>query len=218
MTLTDLIAVFRLRAEDGVEPYLWSSPEITIYLNEAEKEACERALLIQDSTTPAVCNLSLTAGTAMYPLHASVLNIMYANIGSEFKPLVVTTRDAIKSMWPDWATRTGTPKFLFEDGEGNVVVVPNPVVNDIVRITVKRLPINQLSADGDSPEIEEKHHYRMIDWALRCAYLKPDADAEDKGKASGFENEFERSFGYRNDANVTRKQRYQTTHTTKSSW
>ena len=155
---------------------------------------------------------------SVYPLHASVLEVMSANIGAEYDDITVATRSSIENSWYNWRSMSGTPRYLFEDGEGNAVMVPAPVAIGTVRLTVKRLPLTPMSAGNSSPEIAEKHHYRMVDWALRCAYLKQDADAEDKTKATEFENAFGLSFGYRPDANVKRKQRYPTGRVVRSSW
>ena len=48
MTLSELRTLTRQRLRDTVKPYFVSDLEIDAYLNEAEREACERALLIED--------------------------------------------------------------------------------------------------------------------------------------------------------------------------
>ena len=62
MKVADFIEEFRGAVKDSVEPFFWSSENIVRYLNEAVQEACERAKLIEDRRTPAVCSLTLQAG------------------------------------------------------------------------------------------------------------------------------------------------------------
>ena len=57
-----------------------------------------------------------------------------------------------------------------------------------------------------------------MNWALRCAYLRPDADGYDRDQAQLHETLFERDFGARPDANVQRKQRDKRPRLVKSHW
>lgn len=75
-----------------------------------------------------------------------------------------------------------------------------------------------MAADDDAPEIHERFHRRMIDWALRCAYLTQDADTFDEQAAMKYEAAFDRSFGVRLDSNVQRKHRSKRPNTVKSNW
>lgn len=218
MTLADLIYSFRTRADDLNEPYLWSNAEITLYLNQSDNEAAERALLIQDATTTAVCTLTMAAGTASYALHAAVLRIDRAKLTSTGDLLDVVSREQLDRLQPGWETATGTPEYVIEVGDGNVIITPTPTAIDTITLTVKRLPLTVMAVDTDTPEIPARHHYRMLDWALRCAYMKQDADAGNAAMADKYDTEFERSFGKRLDANVQRKQRYRRPNTIKSGW
>ena len=218
MNLSELVAAFRTRADDEVQPYLWEDTEVALYLNEAEREAAQRALLIQDETTAAVCTLTLAAGTASYALHASILKVERATLASTGDILTVSSREKLDQSWPGWETATGTPRYVVENGDGNATVVPTPAANDSLALIVKRMPLADMEADNDTPEIPLRHHYRMLDWELHLAFLKPDADAHNPKAADYHEARFERSFGYRHDANVQRKQRERQPHTTKSAW
>ena len=218
MTLAELIDIFRTRAEDIVAPYLWSDTEITMYLNEANKEAAERALLIQDETTALVCTLTLAADTATYALHPSILRIERAKLTSNGELLKIVAREYLDATWDKWESATGTPQYIIENADGNVRIVPTPTAIDTITLIVKRLPITPMSLPADTPEISSRHHYRMVDWALHLAYMKPDADAGNKGAADRYDEEFSRSFGYRLDANVQRKQRDRRIPVVRASW
>ena len=61
MNVEAFIGEFRRVMADTAVPYLWSDEEVVTYLNDAVKEACERALLIEDRITTAVCSVALVA-------------------------------------------------------------------------------------------------------------------------------------------------------------
>lgn len=218
MTLKELIAAFRVRAGDNVAPYQFSDEEITVFLNQADAEAAERALLIHDETTDAVCDVTLAADTATLSLHASILKIERATLSDGVTKLEVKSREQLDREWPDWETATGTPQYLIENGDGTATVVPIPTEADTASLVVKRLPLTEMAAEADTPEIPVRWHYKMLDWALHLAYSMPDADTFDKQKADKHESAFERSFGERIDANAQRKKRDQKPHIIKSSW
>lgn len=217
MNLSEFKSAFRTRTHDLAEKKLWSDAEIKLYLNEAQNEAATRALLIQDESTPAVCEIDLEVASGTYPLHSSVLEITRGTL-SDNTILHMTSREELDDVWENWETATGTPKFLLETGDGNVLVIPIPTSTDTLTLTVRRLPLDSLDENDDEPEIHEKYHYRMLDWALRCAYLKQDAETLDRTRAESYEASFERSFGHYHDANVQRKQRDKHPRIVKSSW
>lgn len=217
MTLADLISAFRARADDTAEPFLWSDDEVTLILNEAEVEAATRARLIQDSTTPAVTQIAVTAAGVDYPLHAAILSVERAKLASQPKPLTRTTREELDAAYPNWEALTGQPKFFIEDN-GRLRLVPQSTMDDSLSLTVFRLPLEPMAEDTDTPEIHAKYHYRMLDWALRCAYLKNDSETLDKSKAADYQALFEQSFGVLPDANVQRKQREHKATTVRINW
>ena len=63
---TDLVSEFRTLAMDTVEPYLWPDEFVLPTLNEAEREAAERSLLIYDDSTVAVTQLAVTENVDTY--------------------------------------------------------------------------------------------------------------------------------------------------------
>lgn len=207
MTLEELIDAFRDRSGDTVTPPLWSDDEVTLFLNEAQNEACERARLILDTTSPEVCELYVSAGTSGYDLDPRVLEIRRAKLDLATRPLVETSIEELDAQMPGWESKTGTPTHFFQTSETGLTLVPKPLAADTLRLRVIRLPLQPMADDSDEPEIAAKHHYRMLDWALRCAYLKQDSEALDKQKAADHEAMFAASFGVRPDANVQRKRR-----------
>lgn len=212
MKVADFIEEFRDAVGDNELPYFWSSEIIVRYLNEAVQEACERAKLIEDRSTSAVCSITLQAGESTYPLHPSVFEIK--RLSFRGRPLEETSVEALDCDSPGWESRSGTPRlFVFEQASGaqpaRVRLVPTPSGADTIALTVYRGALKPLSADIDQskPEIHERFHLRLMDWMLHRAYLKQDADTFDPSKANVSLSLFVQAFGERPDANVQRKLR-----------
>ena len=212
MKVEDFIEEFRDTVKDSVEPFFWSSENIVRYLNEAVQEACERAKLIEDRRTPAVCNLALQAGVSTYDLHPSVLEIKRLTLNGQ--KLDETSVEELDEDCPGWELQSGKPScFIFEQAAGvqppRVRFVRSPVATGAVALTVFRGALKPLSADLDTakPEIHERFHERLMDWVLHRAYLKQDAEVFDPNKAAQSLGLFVQAFGERPDANVQRKHR-----------
>ena len=212
MTLEDLIAAARVALQDEQEPYLWSDEVLVGYLNEGVQEACERAKLIEDATTQALCRIPVIPGQASYALHPSVLEVRRATFNG--RVLAETSIQALDEQDPAWENRQGSPnRFIYEQptsaAKPVIRLVPAPTMDGVLGLTVYRGALKPLVADIGSgkPEIAERFHIKLIDWVCRCAYLRPDPDGYDPTKAQTHEALFERNFGARPDANVQRKRR-----------
>jgi len=212
VNVADFIDEFRDAVDDHADPPFWSSENIVRYLNEAVQEACERAKLIEDRSTPAVCSITLQAGESTYPLHPSVFEIKRLTFRG--RPLDETSVEELDADVPGWEARSGQPRlYIFEQASGlrpaQVRLVPTPTATDTIALTVCRGALKPLSADNDAgrPEMPERFHRRLLDWVLHRAYLKQDADAFDPSKAAVSLGLFVQAFGERPDANVQRKRR-----------
>lgn len=212
MKVADFITEFRDTVADHALPPFWSSENIVRYLNEAVQEACERAKLIEDRSTPAVCSLTLEAGVSTYNLHPSVLEIKRLTLNGH--KLDETSEDELDEDSPGWELLSGRPShFIFEQASGvqppRLRFVRSPMSAGSVALTVFRGALKPLSADVDTakPEIHERFHERLMGWVLHRAYLKQDADSFDPGKAAQSLSMFVEAFGERPDANVQRKHR-----------
>ncbi|CAN7366689.1 phage adaptor protein [Acidovorax sp. LjRoot117] len=212
MKVEDFFREFRDTVADHAEPPFWTSENIVRYLNEAVQEACERAKLIEDRLTPAVCSIALQPNVSTYPLHPSVFEIKRATLRG--RPLDETSVEEMDDDCPGWENQKGLPRcFIFEQASGaqpaNLRLVRMPTQADTVVLTVYRGALKPLRADLDMgrPEIPERFHERLMDWMLHRAYLKQDADAYDPEKSATSLALFVQAFGERPDANVQRKQR-----------
>lgn len=223
MKVEDFIAEFRSTVADTEIPFFWSSELIVRYLNEAVQEACERAKLIEDRSTPAVCTITLVPDVSSYQLHPSVFEIKRATLRG--RPLDETSVEEMDADCPGWENWKGTPRlFIFEQASGTqparIRLVRTPTQAETLALTVFRGALKPLSADIDiaRPEIPERFHERLMDWILHRAYLKQDADTFDPNKAAASLALFVQSFGERPDANVQRKRRDKRPPLVRCSW
>jgi hypothetical protein len=223
MRVEEIIGRFRRAVDDLKAPHFWSDEDIIGYLNEAVQEACERAKLLEDRTTPAVCSITLEPGKSTYPLHPSVLEIKRLTLRG--RPLHETSVEELDCTHPAWETRQGVPRqFLLEQANGRGMpqlrLVPTPVEAETIALTVVRGALKPLNADDcrGQPEIHERYHLRLLDWILHRAYLRQDAEVFNETKAAVSLGLFEQAFGERPDANVQRKHRDKAPPIIRSSW
>jgi hypothetical protein len=116
----------------------------------------------------------------------------------------------------DWSTATGTPHYFLDPQEAYLTLVRIPTIAAPIHLSVYRYPLATMAAPDTtldthaivpSPEITERHHYRLLDWVERCAYLKKDSECFDQTESDKANARFIDSFGIRPDANVRRQQR-----------
>ena len=219
MDLAAIRTTTRQRLDDAVGPsYLWSDAELDEFANEAVTEACIRARLNTDSSSEAA-KVNVIAGIAAYPLHASVLFIERAYLDTSAIALSKTSFHELDELSGTWPTESGTPTQYIQDMdhasaagtlENRLTLYPIPTVTETLSLTVYRLPMVEMSSDGDEPEIPPHLHLNLVDWMCHRAYMKGDADTLDTGKALVFERRFEKRFGPRPSARLVewrRKQR-----------
>ena len=187
MNLAAIRAEARVRLKDDAKPYLWSNEWLDQAANEAEREACIRARLIEDVSSIA-SSIDLATDALRYELHQSVLDVLDAEL--ESKP---------GSTVAGWTLT-----------ESEIVFSEFPKTADVLLMTVIRLPLKEMSCDDDTPEIRSHHHLRLLDWIEHRAYAVKDADTFAPGESSNALARFEQSFGQRPDANVQRKRREKT--------
>lgn len=229
MRVEDFIREFRQTVHDHIVPPFWSDAAVVSYLNEAVQEACERAKLIEDRLTPAVCSVAVLAGQAAYDLHPSVLQIKRAQLAgyphARHRVLTETSTEEMDATYCGWETRTSFPgHFIFEPATGlqppRIRLVSTPNAIDVLALTVVRGPLKPLSETrpNERPEIPERFHTRLLDWVYHRAYFKQDADTFDPAKGAQALALFEQSFGVRPDANVQRKRRDRRPPVVRSNW
>lgn len=188
--LAELIARCRDDSGDEAAPYHCSDADWTKYLNEAEDESCIRSRLIEE-----VIDVAFAAGDDTIAVPERAFSIQSAAIAG--RSLALYTLRDLNDLLPDG----------WDDDEGEVVacarhenllrLYPIPVAAGTVRLTAFCTPENHMVDDLDEPSIASRHHVKLVDWALRCAYSKQNNDLYDKDLADKHEGRFERTFGPR---------------------
>ena len=217
MLLTDLITLARQSfLDDGMAPYAWTDEVLALYASEAEREACRRAEVLVDSTTALdlatvplpLCSVTVVAATASYTISQKILRIKSGYLNSNSLPLKQKTPDWLDEYWPEWRLQSGTPAYYLQD-KGIVTLVPKPVIVDVLKLTVSRLPLSDLDMglSTSALTIPEEYHFGLVDWICYLAYSRQDADSNDFSKSALHERRFDTMFGPRPSAKAEQSRR-----------
>ena len=223
MTLLDLIAAFRVDADDLKTPRNWADKDVARYLAEAEAEAAMRKRLLPDTLTPAVTEIEVTPGTSRYALHPSVFEVTAAWLynAAETQRTRLTPMDAATLSYtcPFWRSDRAMPeRIVVEDG---YILLPNQIIDPwLIRLEVMRTPLVPLTMEQPDarPEIAEVHHRFLVHWALHRAYQKPDSETLNPGKSAQALADFEAYFGYRLTANQGMRNQADRPHRVRAYW
>ena len=183
MNLSELRTLVRGRIRDTVKPYFVSDTEIDENLNEAEREACERAQLIEDYDS---FTIDLEPGVTRYSLDSRIIDVIDIAIGTE-------TAQNFTDGW----TLTET----------HLVLERAPSSVDTLTLHCYRLPKDPMKSANDTPEIRETYHRNMADWAISLCYLIPDSELFNPQASERYAIRFTQSFGERPSALTRRNHR-----------
>lgn len=172
---------------DTVKPYLVSDEEIDANLNEAEREAAFRALLIRDNTS-ALTQININCSETEYAISPLIIDVI--GIAAESNPNCTFT---------GWTLN-----------ESTLILSELPSYEDVLALDCYRLPLRDMEDDEDEPEVRAIHHDRMIEWALSLCYLTPDADLFDQAASDRYANRFAQNFGERLSARTMTNHRSKT--------
>ncbi len=217
MKLSDLIRRFRVLATDTQEPYFWTDPDVTGWLNDGQDEACKRGRLLREEVLTAMCRISLEPGKHTYPLHDKAYEIIHLQLrpgsGGPPRTLSLKSREWLDAELPQWR-ESPNPACIAVQDERTLRIVGKVEVGDRLELEVYRLPIKPMSCGTDAPEIHEGSHVKLIEWALHKAYSIPDADTIDLQRAAAAEAKFTAYFGPPVDSDMRRSTRTDVTHHT----
>ncbi|MCP5307518.1 MAG: hypothetical protein H6953_19080 [Chromatiaceae bacterium] len=184
MNLLQLRNLTRVRLKDTGNPPLWSDEFIDGQLNEAERETCSRANLIDDDSS-AVTQIAVTTSSKRYAIDPVITDVI--EIEAALSPGVAVT---------GW-TLTDT----------HLVFDRLPTQDDTLTLHCYRRPLIDMVDDTDEPEISARHHDRMVDWAVSLCYLVPDTDGHNPNAAAFYADRFTQSFGEAKSALTMRNHR-----------
>lgn len=180
MNSTDLYDTFRSDVADEVGPYLWSDTEVFRYMNDAYRMFVRKIGGVADFTSAAT-QVDIVAGESTGVLDPSILRVMSAYRVSDGTPLRIYNGT-------DFAppTRLPGPVRAMVIGEQRHVCrwTSAPVADDIVQLSVYRLPRNFITGDAQEfTDVDEDHHPHLLDWMKHLAYRKQDAETFDRAKS-----------------------------------
>jgi hypothetical protein len=201
-TVSDLIDIFRREARDKNEPYLWDDDELAEFADDAQMEACRRARLIVDSTTSAICNVTVTANNPVVTIDPRVIFIRRALLVGQPAPLGRGTWREMDARLPGWQDASaGTPQIMVTGlGTLSRTLYPKPIANGTLNLVVVREPLVPLTLKTQTPEIQARYHRSLVYWMLFRSYSKVDSDSMDPQKAAKAEAMFAAEFGPRTSA------------------
>jgi len=224
MTLEELLSELREnilgdRSDriDGDSDRLWSDATLVRYIEEAQRRFARRSLILRDSRTEDVVQVTLETGVTEYVLHSSVLMVVSAKLEGESYDLPRTGHSSLDEyrspdlqffdasqltiLAPGKPLAYTTDETLAESDDtsfGSVVLrvypAPSATYNgDKILLRVARLPIERLTAENLEavPELPEIHHLEMLDWAAYLALRIVDVDAGFPTRAREFADSFE---------------------------
>lgn len=221
MNLDQLICQFRIDASDLRQPFLFEDEWVAGWLTEAVAEAAVRGRLIMDVSTPAVCEIPVVAGAAVYPLHAALFELVHLRFkaagSTRSEPVHLMTREELGRICPEWRDREGRIEFAIQD-DTRIQLVGIPRTTGVLHIEGYRVPLKALANGADKPEISSAHHHHLVHWALHRAFSQPDGETFDPSRAARAEAAFTAYFGDRPDSDLRRSTRHDEVQTNKVYW
>lgn len=210
MNKTELVAQFRVDADDRVVPYLASTRDVLAWLNEAEDEAAIRARLLKEVSNAALCEIAVTAAANVYALHEAVVWVTRAffiptgSTAANGILLSIVDAEEMDRQRSDWRTTTEPPAFVVvNDTWLQLGCLPD--TGGLLKLEVYRVPLNKIQdRTSESPEINRAHHRHLVQWALHKCYSRPDSELYNPGRGAAALENFERIFGLRVDAGLRR--------------
>lgn len=220
MELQALISTYRQLAGDRANPPLFDDTEVTFWVNEAEREAAERAKLLHERILTDIVRVPLVVGQREYNLSPLFIDTdgdcMYIQRPGDTGRTRPVWRQAQADIEWTVAQRSNLSGwadgfFIYSDGQGaaarRLVLDRKPTeVGGYFWLSGYRYPLEPMTAPGDEPEIHPRHHMHLIDWVLFRAYSARDLEAAADARSAKHEAAFNGHFGMKRDANVQRKQ------------
>ena len=181
MNVEEILTLFRRETEDPTydgsipDSYsLWSNFQLIQYLNQAVNEFASKTYCLKDYTN---FNLEVEADNQFIDLDNRILKVEHAELVSTNRVLkVITLEEFVTKYGPTWTTRIGTPQVLISDIEYDKLVLwPIPESDDTIKLTVRRIPLEDLDQMDDTPEIPSQYHYGLLHYMKFQAFSSPKA-------------------------------------------
>lgn len=186
MDLSEVLTMLRVDLDDTVEEYLWSTEELTGYIDQGYKEFARVTRILTDQSTAAVAEATVTANDSWVTLDPRVLEVRRAY-------LVTADVELAKANFnqaPMKETFSKPSYYISDQVKDKVRLIPGPTANDTLRMNVVRLPLQDL-ADDPVLEFDDRRYWQIINsFAAALAWRNPDVDTFDVNRAQEAENRF----------------------------
>lgn len=192
----------------GTEDYQWSDKTLVRYINDGMARFAAETLLLRDETTAEICQIVLEPGVESYDLDPRVVHIFSARVGQQ--PLSRTTYlnlfpnrgdnlAAASMAWNVQPTQSHARRFWYTDRETQKIsfypaIDAATLVEDrVVQLRVARYPLKPLVPNNllAVPELPERYHMDILEWAAWRCYRNHSPDKEDIPKGSTHKKRFE---------------------------
>lgn len=210
MTLDELRAEARRRADDTATPPQFTDADLALHATEGEREACLRAsLLLDDDST--LTTFAITAAQQTVTLDPLIDRIdaatFTASTGGSAQDMTLVGIDHLRDQCA-WQTRIATRPWKLAMTSRHVARLwPTPSVAGTLQLAVYRYPLLALEEGEDEPEIGVEHHDGLIDWMLYRMFGTKDSELGDDRRAAQALADFTQRFGERPDADAQRRHR-----------
>ena len=199
----------------GPSDYLWSDATLTRYINQAYFRFATEALCLRDNVTPQYTQFTSIALVEQYVLDPAVLAIISVQMTGDRGDLIRAGHadfnmgvrpdpyffdpNALAVLPPGKPQAFSTDEGMAETDDGalsaitlRLFPIPSADYAPILgKMRVIRLPSGALENANDVPELPERHHLEMLDWAAYLALRIVDHDLGDVNRAQEFKASFE---------------------------
>lgn len=196
MNSTALHDLFRSEVRDDSAPYLWSSPEIYSYIDDAQKMFCRLQGGISDASS-AITSLTVSANTTFVSISPLILKLRAATLQSDYSNLEILNYEDVQptreNPRPDYRmdNTRGRVEALVTGVEPNKVrLIRIPDAEQTINLVVYRLPLVGITGPAQNLEIDEHHHRHLLLWMKHLAHQKQDAETFDRGRSDAFSAQF----------------------------
>lgn len=201
MNAEQLYDFFRSDVVDIEEPYLWSEDEVYAYMDDAYKMFVRLTGGVGDVSS-SITRIPVVAGEQYAALDHRILKHRSARLASSNRPVkIINLQDTPVERVDDYGflsligvdNKQGPVRYMVigeEDDTARWVQIPTE--NDEVRLSVYRLPLNDIKLPSDEfTDVRPQHHLHLVKWMKHLAYGKQDAETFDRGKSDKYKDEFE---------------------------
>lgn len=194
MNSTQLLSLFRTQTRDDVQPYLWSDVELYAYMNDAYSMFVRLTGGVSDFTSD-ICEVPVIAGEGVGYVSRKILFFNSARRASDNLELRIVNQEEMGGTFSK-SDYGWTRRYKLDDRvgplcgmvigmqEGVVRWLDVPEKDDLVLLSVDRLPLNEITGAGQClTDVDEIHHIHLLKWMKAMAYLKEDAETFDSNAA-----------------------------------